>query len=312
MVAAMLLLPDPRREYGQTNSALPVARAKGYVLSRIGFGPDTEFAGVTDLVTIDPSFVTLASLAGEDSVGVRQRWLRIQAVYGAVATLPPLLAKLLDEHRAYLESGAPVTSELSRVVANLVKAVDPVNGGDPLPQLEALAHVVVPPDPTLPPPDEIGEEDPDVAIRSAIEYRMSKARGSAAKKFSDDVRAAYHDRCAFCGGRFGGLPGVRSGVDAAHILAWHRYELDVVPNGLCLCKLHHWAFDAAIILPVYRAGLLHMSFTELADGLDAPSRALLGDDGAPIPLAHMPSSRAQWPSEKYLAHLYADLGFAPN
>ncbi len=314
MVAAMLLLPDPRREYAQTNDSLPVARAKGYVLSRIGFGPDTEFTGVTDQVTIDASFVTLANRAGDDSIGIAQRWFRVQGVYNAVHLLPPSLASLVTEHRDYLASGRPIKADLTSIVASLIKELAGTVGttfdGDPLPMLEQMLNLQVFATPNLPPPDEIGEEDPEIAVRAASEYRMAKTRGPGAVTFRKDVRAAYNHRCLFCGGRFGDIPDVVSGVDAAHILAWSKYNLDVVINGLSLCKLHHWAFDAALILPVYKGGDLYVSFTELTVPMDQHSKGLLGIDGAPVDPVFLPASKAQWPSEKYLEHLYADLAIS--
>jgi putative restriction endonuclease len=39
----------------------------------------------------------------------------------------------------------------------------------------------------------------------------------------------------------------RSGVDSAHILPDSEFDLNHVANGLCLCKLHHWAFDEGLI-----------------------------------------------------------------
>ena len=43
-------------------------------------------------------------------------------------------------------------------------------------------------------------------------------------------------------------------MDAAHILPWAGYDLDVVSNGLCFCKHHHWAFDEGLILLSAGAG----------------------------------------------------------
>ncbi len=309
-MAAMLMLPDPRREYAQTYDALPIARVKGYVLARVGFGPGTEFAGVTDQVTIDPSYITLVNLADEVSIGVTQRWQRLQAVYAAANTLPDSVSSLVRQHRDFLATGEPVTASLTNVVSQLVRLLDPNGQGDPLPWLERAVGIAESAEPTLPSPDQIGEEDRDLAIRAATQYRLTRARGASAARFSRATRDAYGHRCLFCGGKFGGIPQIRSGVDAAHILAWNTYDLDVVPNGLCLCKLHHWAFDAALVLPVYRDGELYLAFTELATELDDHSCGLLGIDGAPLDRAYLPETKALWPSKRYLDHLYADLAIS--
>lgn len=103
---------------------------------------------------------------------------------------------------------------------------------------------------------------------------------------------------------------MRSGVDAAHILAWYAYDLDVVPNGITLCKLHHWAFDAAIMLPFYDGTQIRVSFTEHSEELDEHSLGLLGEDGATIPAEYLPVDVKLWPSKLYLDHLYADLAIS--
>jgi predicted restriction endonuclease len=96
-----------------------------------------------------------------------------------------------------------------------------------------------------------------------------------------------------------------SGVDAAHILPWSRFDLDGTKNGLCLSKQNHWAFDA---------GLFRLSFdktnnvyvllipelvrdaTEQVDFDIEPFHALVG----PIPRKNLPSNEELWPSPKYL------------
>lgn len=60
--------------------------------------------------------------------------------------------------------------------------------------------------------------------------------------FRQKVLMAYEYRCCVCGFdlRVGHMP---AGLEAAHI-QWHTVGgPDVVPNGLCLCSLHHKLFD---------------------------------------------------------------------
>jgi hypothetical protein len=312
MVAAMLMLPNPRREYAQTRNALPVASLNGYVLSRIGFGPDTEFTGVNDLVTIDPSFVDLDNLAHKDSIGVAHRWSRITAIYVSSAQLPQEVRNCIEQHRDYMADGQPVDVGLTKIVGALLKAVEAISPGwrpssDPLPALERMLGISAPTGPSLPAPDDLGEDEPLVSARSAHQYRLAKMRGASARRFSLEVREAYAHRCAFCGARFGGVRGVRSGLDAAHILAWSKHDLDVVPNGLSLCKLHHWAFDAALLMPVKSGTDYYLEFTELSRAFDPQSMELLGVHGSPIPDAWLPTDQSKRPSQQYLNILYADL-----
>lgn len=314
MVAAMLMLPDPRRRYQDTAEGLPVARKKGYVLSRLGFGPDTEFSGVADLVTIDPVFVDLDNLTDKETIGVRARWEQVSSVYAAMNRLPAGVREPVAQHRDYMASGQSVDEALVSIVAELQSRLAEADSRfssdyDPLPALLTMLGIAAPDSPQLPPPDEIGEEEPLVSARSAYEYRLTKSRGSSAARFSTMVREAYANRCLFCGVILGGFRGIRSGVDAAHILAWSKFDLDVVPNGICLCKLHHWAFDASLLMPVYEQSGLELHFTELAaEHLDTASMNKLGQHRGVVPVDWLPQTKANWPSKQYLDRLYADLG----
>ena len=73
------------------------------------------------------------------------------------------------------------------------------------------------------------------------------------REFRDAVLDAYDHRCAVCE-----LP-IDSLLDAAHIDPDSSAEGEpVVPNGLTLCKLHHYAFDSNV-LGVSPAGRVHVA-----------------------------------------------------
>ena len=62
-------------------------------------------------------------------------------------------------------------------------------------------------------------------------------------KFRILVRRAYSSACAVCGTNLrspDGLPEVQS----AHIYPKGKHGKDDPRNGLCLCRRHHWGFDA--------------------------------------------------------------------
>jgi hypothetical protein len=312
ILAAMLMLPEPRREYQETSVGYPVAREKGYVLTRLGFGPETEFASAVDLVTIEPSFVELENQTQAESIGVAMRWARIQEVYARIEALPPAVSSTVTAHSDFLASGEVITGKLSSIVKQICNALGASDasytaGHDPLRNLERMVGMSASTGPTLPPPDRLGEDEPEVSARSAHQYRLAIARGASARKFSLDVREAYGHRCAFCGAVLGGVRGIRPGVDAAHILAWSKHDLDVIRNGICLCKLHHWAFDAAILVPVLEKGGYRLRFTTLSEKFDAASMARLGADGFEVPDGWLPSDTTRRPSAKYLDRLYTDL-----
>lgn len=314
MIAAMLLLPDPRRAVAKTSKSIPVATSKGYILSRIGFGADTEFDPMTDLVTVEPSFVNLTNQVRTDSEGVLTRWTRIQTVLHALDEFSAEVQEALGTHRDTLRAGEIVTDQLTRTVRHLQVGLARSQAGssyqaadDPLPELEHRLDIAVPDVPSLPEPGALGQDEPEVSARSAHQYRLARVRGPGHRAFSLGVRDSYHQRCMFCGGRYGGVSGVTSGIDAAHILAWSKYDLDVPHNGMSLCKTHHWAFDAALMVPVEDQGRYQIRFTRLSERFDPTALRLLGTDRFVVPTDWLPSDPASRPSPKYLGKLYADL-----
>ncbi|MGB2936461.1 MAG: HNH endonuclease [Nostocoides sp.] len=316
IVSSMLLLPAPRRDVKTTPSGWPVLVENKYSVTQVGFGLDSEFTGVTDRVTFVPSWVQLANQSETEAIGVAARWERIQAVYDRMSELPPTVGLGVAKHRDYLAASQIVDGSLSKIVAvictGLLGNTDSIylSGHDPLPALEVLVDIE-PPDevePALPPPNELSEDEPEINVRSAHQYRIAKMRGSAGRTFSEAVRAAYNNACAICGAEFGGIEGVRSGIDAAHILAWSKHDLDVVSNGIALCKLHHWAFDAGVMFICEEKGTYRIRFTTLADRFKSESLTRIGAEGDDIPDAWLPSDPAQRPSKRYLELLQADLG----
>lgn len=314
IVASMLLLPDDTRSFKDTPATLPIAVAKKYSITQVGFAPESEFTGVTDRVTFVPSWVEVANQGGTEAIGVDARWQRIQKVYDRISEFSPGLQTVVSAHRDYLASGKQVTGGLSTIVKNIGKQLEHdldtahQEATDPLPSFESLLDIEAPDEPGLPPPNELSEDEPEINVRSAHQYRLAKIRGASGRKFSAEVRAAYNHRCAFCGATFGGIDGVRSGVDAAHILAWSKHDLDEIANGISLCKLHHWAFDAGLLL-VRQEGKAYVTrFTTLADSIEPQSLDRLGTEGQRIPDEWLPSDTALRPSKRYLDLAYADLG----
>jgi predicted restriction endonuclease len=114
---------------------------------------------------------------------------------------------------------------------------------------ETLDLAKVPPEPPIA-VEEVDPEEVEIRRRTVKEWkRWANSRGAASAKFRLAVRQAYGSTCIVCGlhlpaTSFNATPG----VDAAHILPWSEYDLDETFNGLCLCKLHHWAFDEGLII----------------------------------------------------------------
>jgi putative restriction endonuclease len=126
---------------------------------------------------------------------------------------------------------------------------------------------------------------------SSVKVRLHQRR------FRELVLTAYRTQCAMCRLRHDEL------LDAAHILP-DRDERGrpEVPNGLCLCKIHHGAYDANIVgvAPDCR---IHVR-RDVLEEHDGPMlrHGLQEMDGLPLQL---PRSREQRPREEYLEERFA-------
>ncbi|MFH1981293.1 MAG: HNH endonuclease [Pseudomonadota bacterium] len=64
--------------------------------------------------------------------------------------------------------------------------------------------------------------------------------------FRKAIVTLYDHRCALCGIRMLTADG-HTIVEAAHIVPWSKSQDDHPTNGLCLCRLCHWSFDAGLM-----------------------------------------------------------------
>lgn len=114
--------------------------------------------------------------------------------------------------------------------------------------------------------------------------------------FRLQVLDAYRHRCSICGFPRDEL------LDAAHILP-DKDERGVpeVPNGLCLCRLHHGAFDTNL-LGIRPDGIIELSKI-LLETRDGPTLeyGLVGFNGKPM---NQPANPADRPKKLYLEERY--------
>jgi putative restriction endonuclease len=123
------------------------------------------------------------------------------------------------------------------------------------------------------------EEPPLPAARG--EYVRDQA-------FRRAVMVAYDRRCGLCGIKIVTLDGATA-VDAAHIKAWRESHDDRPANGVALCRLCHWAFDAGMLG-------IRRDFEVLTDNVECAFRPLR----SPIPVEPDHSFRSK-PSARYQA-----------
>ncbi len=86
--------------------------------------------------------------------------------------------------------------------------------------------------------------------------------------FRRAVVVAYDRRCALCGIRILTLDGMAV-VQAAHIIPWSVSHDDRPANGMALCPLCHWAFDAGMLAVTDHYTV--MTSPQLAAGMNIPA-----------------------------------------
>jgi hypothetical protein len=307
-VAAALLMPRPVRD----KAALPPG-ARRLVNSSY----------IVEDVTLTDAELTRTELRaravdidfnGTGKVDVAKRSAELDVIAKGRDALPGDLPNLLAQHQALTGAGTvgepaeQLVRNIQQLLAQAAAAlgIDYEDSEDPVPALlQVLGGSVVPiaePKPAEPLP----AEPVDVRRREIKRARAwLRRRPAASARFSREVRAAYNHRCVICGERFPPTPHTNSGVDADHIMPWSEYEIDVVPNGLCLCKTHHWMVDEGllivehhtmtgeyqVVVPAWVQGLAFSGFSVAA------VQAWTG----PIPADRLPANAAHRPNPELLS-----------
>ncbi|MBT7457417.1 MAG: hypothetical protein HN796_26245 [Gemmatimonadetes bacterium] len=313
-VASLLLMPDPVRDRAAPSAGAAILIRKEYHLTKVGFRTDSVLNASVESVLVRPAYVEVANAAGSEVLGFSSRLERVLAVHEHAAALPPALREAVEDHSDAVHSGEAIgraaVASAERVLVALEGVHGYMSGHDALPFLERMLGLSeIEEGAGLP---DVGEIDPDeieARVRSASDLRMARTRGHSAHVFSRLVRTAYDHRCVMCGLRLAkpGVPGIRSGVDAAHILAWSDYDLDVVPNGLTLCKNHHWAFDQMVLTVRREDDLFLIEESPRLSLFDLSTQAYLQEAVGVVPLDRLPTDRSDWPAPSYLDRLYADI-----
>ncbi|MEK6333427.1 MAG: HNH endonuclease [Acidobacteriota bacterium] len=314
-VAAVFMLPDPARQTVALGAGEPVLQEGAYAIEHIEvesavlIPPQNAVLNVKTIITLNRSH-----LAHE--IDLRERAAMLEEVWNRRNEFPEEIAARLEQHEAAVRS-AHVDSSTQRLVAEIQKLVFERSTdlsivysprGDVLVKLsEALNYQV--PKPLLI-VDEVDPEDVELKKRTVKDWkRWATARGPASAKFKQQVRKAYRSTCLICGAYFPNTPyNSTPGVDAAHIMPWNEYELDEVFNGLCLCKLHHWAFDEAIVMIRYDNGryvseIPNEAENEIQEYDSDFSLDLLKEPLGAIPPERLPSERRLWPHPALLEML---------
>lgn len=318
--AALLMMPRPNRSQSSWGGGLPVLRNAQYGIAHLRMARVTVPAnGQADLEigTIDS-----VNHYAQDTQNFAERFQRVQRLWQHRASFDAEIEDLLREHHDLAQAGQPTfADEALPVVARLQTAaantaadygISASATTDVLPVLIALLECLQAPQPAAPPPpSSIPSEESSIRIRSAKQWRRwANARGPSAITFRRQVRAAYRFTCLVCGLHLPSLgPGTNPGVDACHILPWADFDIDDVCNGICLCKLHHWAFDEGLIEVVHDGISYQIVIPQEARDRAAGSMDLTFLDPlvGPIPPARLPRLIAQRPRPEYLHRLREEM-----
>jgi len=314
-IAAALLLPHPVRADAPLGRGAPVIREGQYAIENIELA-DVRLEQRTAVLAVREIFLRNRTYQAEELHHAR-RIAELRALWERAESFPDSIAGLLVQHRNVATAGTTIPENAEAVVFDLQKTVSQTSADLGIvyydgttdvvrPLTDALARADVPPEPPVA-VDAVDPDEIEIRRRTVREWKQwANARGSASARFRQTVRRAYDWTCIICGvhlpaTRFNPVPG----VDAAHILPWAEYELDHVSNGLCLCRLHHWAFDEALLVVHCRDGGYYAEVPEdVQQGIRAevPNFSLneLLRYAGPIQEARLPRPRAQRPRPQFL------------
>ncbi len=113
--------------------------------------------------------------------------------------------------------------------------------------------------------------------------------------FRKAVVTIYEHRCATCGIRML-TPQGHTVVDASHIIPWSESNNDDIRNGLCLCKLCHWAFDELLITITHRHRIKVSPSININSNIPGNISQIAGRE------IIKPSDEAFYPGDEFLEH----------
>lgn len=319
-VGSALMMPRQTRKEQHWGDGIPILRTSQYCIIHLNFG--TVMLEPNSRASCQVMTAEIANQYQQDTIDVPDRFAQVQAVWAARTQFDEPLAGLIAQHENMVRSGTALGSEAHKLVDQLQAAAArhatdygiPGNApsADVLPALLRIAQKATFSPPTAP-IDQIPAEEIQIRRREVKQWRQwAASRGAESARFRREVREAYRSTCIVCGLC---LPTLGSdsnpGVDAAHILPWAQFDLDHVKNGMCLCKLHHWAFDDGLISITHDGTKYVVRIPHEAedDMLDKPefSLAYLKSTVGVIPEERLPADRNQWPSPDLLTKLRAIL-----
>ena len=312
ILAAILLLPKPKREIGATPGGKLQIYKDNFSVMSIPF--DVVELTTTEIVVSPTQMVLSNSTFDSVRLDLIERLRIVMACWEAASKQSSALANAITQHKNAFNS-QNVKAVISATESIRLATIEP---DDPLrhitkdlnlPNLDELMWLGVhatETDEALALGEENLEELKEAARNRMKVWRQVAMRGAAGAKFSLQVREAYDHTCMFTGMRLPKTPMTgSSGVDAAHILPWAEYDLNSVSNGLCLSKLCHWAFDAGILQLTFDDPSSKYQLQLSTAALSAESDGLLKLNGLKdiqgvVSTSLLPKDSANWPKPSFL------------
>jgi len=271
VLANVLLLPRPIREIRRVASGADFLRDGTYVLKDV----DIDVVDSTDdRATVRPTRLWLANRTGEAiPMDMPERMALVQSVWEQARTRTDRRSMLVQEHE-----NAVTLDDLTKIEIAANKIRSAMRQEDDM--LPALATALGTPveaveaSPSVGPVPDTGVEDStsfvEATVRQIAKWRKVADRGAPARP-------------------------------------WARYNLNSVSNGLCLCKLCHWAFDNGVLrITPQQRGEYYVSVPDKVRQIAQRSGFDLGwldrYQGV-IPSENLPPTSSDWPSPEYLTAL---------
>ncbi|WP_406850438.1 HNH endonuclease [Chromobacterium phragmitis] len=312
ILAAILLLPKPKREIGATPGGKIQIYKDNFSVMSIPF--DVVELTDTEIVVSPTQMVLSNSTFDSVRLDVIERLRIVMSCWDAASKQSSSIAGALVQHKNAFNSynAKEVIAAAESIRLSNIEPDDPlrhITKSLNLPNLDELMWLGIHATET----EEVmalGEENLEElkeAARNRIKvWQQVALRGAAGAKFSTEVRQAYNHTCLFTGMRLPKTPMTgSSGVDAAHILPWAEYDLNSISNGICLSKLCHWAFDAGILQLTFNKHSSNYELELSSAALAAESVGLLKLDGLKelqgvVSTSLLPKDRANWPNPSFL------------
>ena len=260
--AGILLLPKPVRDEERMEGGQPVLQNSRYIINDIEFGQVSLIANNSFWAEVRTIYYGNQAYQAEQ-LDVSSRIGMIEQLWRRRKEFPREIDVILQEHERLVRQGDPIPTSVETLVTKLQRETARYGhdlgifydeNTDVVPALwEALNEIVQFEPISL---DQIEPEQVELRRREIKRWQQYVSRrGGNSVRFKRAVQKAYGYKCIMCGAYFPNTDyNQNPGIDAAHILPWATYDLDMVCNGVALCKLHHWAFDEGLLRLVYNRG----------------------------------------------------------